>query len=483
MKKTGFHIIFFSTVLFLFFSCSKADDTQATDVLPPIYPDYTNITIPYNIAPLNFILRNKPSQTQVILKGQSGSITFTGSDKIQFSEKRWKKFIHSEQGNTVTVQVRAKISGQWIKYKTFNWSIVTDKIDPYLSYRLSEPAYDISNKIQLCGRHLESFDVKIYADNHLINNAKLDYLTYGYQNPNLTFFSIDGEKGGIILNRDGLLKKIKIENKNILPEYGNFHPSGKYGVFPINKEAVALHTLSENRFETYNTSSSIVVIDFDKEQIISSSFSNSGDHIETYPVFSADGNEIYYCAASLFSLPDSLKYQKYHLCKIYFDSQKGGFTNKIDTLINSSLENKSIALPKPSPNGLYLLYNTLEYETSPPSYQKTKIQLLNLRTMEADSLSVVNQEVPNTYHSWSSNSHWFVFSSKRDDGIYERLYFCYIDNKGKVYKPFILPQRNPYYYDYSLKSFAYPELSSSKLSFNSTDIEHLYWEAKIEEFK
>ena len=47
----------------------QIEDT--TDPIP-MYPDYTDIMIPTNIAPLNFLLRNDADAMQVTLKGKIG---------------------------------------------------------------------------------------------------------------------------------------------------------------------------------------------------------------------------------------------------------------------------------------------------------------------------------------------------------------------------------------------------------------------------
>lgn len=59
---------------------------------------------------------------------------------------------------------------------------------------------------------------------------------------------------------------------------------------------------------------------------------------------------------------------------------------------------------------------------------------------------------------WSTNSRWLVLSSRRDDGLFTRPYFCHIDAKGAVTKAFMLPQRNPRrFYRERFLSFNVPE--------------------------
>ncbi|GHT14171.1 cytochrome c-binding protein [Bacteroidia bacterium] len=485
MKHKIFHIVTCLLGIFLFAACSKQDDIQSSDEWPSIYPDYTNVTIPSNIAPLNFIMREEPEQTEVVLKGAASQLTSMGSHKIQFSEKHWKKFLQTEQGNTVNIQIKAKIHGKWIKYKSFYWNIVEDRIDPYLTYRLIEPGYEVWNKIQLKERNIENFKERIIADNNLTGGTCMNCHITGNQNPLLSFFHIRGENGGTILNRNGQLRKINTRNKDMFASatYGNLHPSGKYGVFSTNIVVPDFHTKAGEKLEVYDTASDLVILDFDNNRIIRSDIVGGTDFLETFPTFSADGNSIFFCVAPNKTLPDSIKNLKYSLCKIGFDVRTGQFGTQIDTLIYMDENGKSVSFPKPSPDGRFLLYSVSDYGTFPIWHRETDLQMLNLKTGEILDLPEVNSNYSDTYHSWSSNSRWFVFASKRDDGLYGKPYFCYVDRKGNAHKPFVLPQRDPYYYDYLLKSFNIPELSTGKLPFNAADIEKVYWKDKIEQFE
>ena len=89
---------------------------------------------------------------------------------------------------------------------------------------------------------------------------------------------------------------------------------------------------------------------------------------------------------------------------------------------------------------------------------------------KTDSLLQVNSDDVESYHSWSSNSRWFVFSSRRDDGLYTRPYICYLDANGVPEKPFLLPQEETDYYDRSLFSFNIPELIRGKIKIDTSDL-------------
>ncbi|MBM3837502.1 MAG: hypothetical protein FJ398_05995 [Verrucomicrobia bacterium] len=69
----------------------------------------------------------------------------------------------------------------------------------------------------------------------------------------------------------------------------------------------------------------------------------------------------------------------------------------------------------------------------------------------------INSDQADSWHSWSSNSRWIVFSSKRRDGLFARPYFSYVDERGTFHKPFLLPQKDPAFYDSFIKTFNLPE--------------------------
>ena len=486
-NKKSIIICFLWMIFPILFSCGNTPvNEQFADELPPVYPDYANVTIPYNIAPLNFILRADVQAISVRLDGSSGTWRFAGRQKIQFPQKQWKKILSAETGNRITVTVKAKINGQWIKYQSFEWTVAKESIDPYLTYRLIEPGYEVWNKIQLCERNVENFSVRVFADNNLKDNACMNCHIAESQNPNLSFFHIRGENGGTILNRNGELRKLNTRTKDMFAAatYGNLHPSGRYGVFSSNIVIPQFHTFSTTKLEVFDTASDLLILDFDKNRIISSTLVKGDEQLETFPTFSADGKCIYFCAAPKISLPNRIQELKYSLCAINFDAEQGTFGNRIDTLLDMSrAESGSVSFPRPSPDGRYLMFCVSDHGTFPIWHRETDLVMLDLKTGETVDIDVVNSSFSDTYHSWSSNSRWFVFASKRDDGWYGKPYFAYMDENGKAHKPFVLPQRDPCFYDYTFKSFNIPELLNGKLPFNISDIEKIYKNKESETFE
>ncbi len=482
MKKIKVEL-FVGILGMIFISCNNPLSVISKHEYPPIYPDYTNVAIPVNIAPLNFLLRDSSERIIVTIQGEKKSITVKGKNKIHIPVKKWKTFLMKEQGNKINVSVEVLFKGKWIKYQSFYWDIKKEYVDPFLSYRLIEPGYEVWNKLQLVERNIESFDERVIADNNLTGGSCMNCHIHSNHNDLVSMFHLRGEKGGTILNRNGKLRKIETKTNGMLSNavYGNFHPFGRYAVFSTNIIIPAFHSYRSKRLEVYDTKSDLVVLDFDNNEVITQPFLSDTNTLETFPVFSADGKWIYYCVANAVPLPGSIENLRYSICRVGFNSEENKIATKVDTLWDASKMNGSVSHLKTSPDGKYLLYTVADYGTFPIWHREADLQLMNLETGQIDNLENVNGFCSDSYHSWSSNSRWFVFASKRDDGIYGKPYFCYIDSTGKTYKPFVLPQRNPTLYDNILKSYNIPELSNKSVPFNASDIEHIYWQEDAEQ--
>jgi hypothetical protein len=103
-------------------------------------------------------------------------------------------------------------------------------------------------------------------------------------------------------------------------------------------------------------------------------------------------------------------------------------------------------------------------------HKEADLYLLNLADGTFKPINTVNSDNTESYHSWSSGSHWFVFSSRRNNGLYTRPYFAWMNENGETTKPFLLPQKDPDFYDASLRSFNVPELVTGKVRSNGRNM-------------
>ena len=452
--------LLFTILCSLFTSCTPTPkDVVELDTLPPIYPDYCNVTIPENIAPLNFLLRADCEAIEV----KAGELVLNASgNEAVFDIDDWKTLMQQSSGKEIEVTITALVNGTWKQYKSFRWQVVGDRVDPYLTYRLIEPDYEIWNHVQIQQRCVENFEVNALGHYEQLENRCMNCHTYANQNPRLSMMYVRGPGGGAILNSNGELQKLNIPGS----VYFGFSPTGRYITYSTQKIIPAFHSLASKRLEVYDAASNVFVADMQEHRVISSPLLSDSLKFETFPTFSPDGKYIYYCAADTVSLPRDIKNLQYSLVRIPFDETTGTIGTQVDTLFSQ----RSVCHPRISPDGRYLLYTVADYGTFPIWHPEADLQMMNLQTGAIDSLSIANSEKSDTYHAWSSNSHWFVFASKRDDGLYGKPYFCYVDKQGKVHKPFCLPQQHPTFYDNNLKSFNAPELGKGKVPFDVNDV-------------
>jgi Tol biopolymer transport system component len=213
--------------------------------------------------------------------------------------------------------------------------------------------------------------------------------------------------------------------------------------------------------------SDVVVYDVERNEILTTPLTFGEKNFETFPSFSADGKSLYFCSARKQVMPDSIESLKYHLCSVSFDENTRTFGNRVDTLFHAEKMDMSVSFPRVSPDGKFLMVTLANHATFPIWHQEADLWILDLQNGNKPiRLDDMNSSSVESYHSWSSNSRWVVFSSRRIDGLYTRPYIAYIAADGKAAKPFILPQKKGDFYQKCMNSFNIPELVSGKVEVN-----------------
>ena len=140
-------------------------------------------------------------------------------------------------------------------------------------------------------------------------------------------------------------------------------------------------------------------------------------------------------------------------------------TGPAEIIFDAASINKSVSFPRISPDGNYIVITLHDYGCFPIWHKEADLYEIDLRTMQASAMGL-NSDFTDSYHSWSSNSRWLAFSSKRIDGLTARFFISYINEDGSSDKPFIMPQKDPEFYGRFIKSFNLPELSTLKVKVN-----------------
>jgi len=453
---------------------ANVETPQQLDRYPNIFPDYREVTIPVNIAPLNFMMRDRCEQIEVyFVQNDRILLKYKGSNKINIPLAAWRKMMSQMSGSSFQVKVFAKQAGKWSVYLPFTVYVAPDSIDPYIAYRMIEPGYEIWDQMGIYQRNLSNFVESPVFINRLVGHVCLNCHSFHDYNPERMMFHSRGVNySGTFLLADGNQKRVntKTEHAASAGSHSVWHPSGNYIAFSSNTTRQVFHALPGQRLEVYDLDSDLVIWDIKNNTMLRDARFTTDNEWETFPAWSPDGKWLYYCCAEKKNLPFELNQLKYGLFRVSFDAATGRFGNRIDTLLNPEQTGKSVSFPRISPDGRYLLYNSSANGTFPIMHIEADLEMLDLADNMPVDMQKVNSDETEGYHAWSSNGRWIVFSSRRIDGLYTRLFFAYFDASGQIHKPFLLPQKNPEEDIRLLKSYNVPELIKGKVELNPYEI-------------
>jgi len=462
-------------------ACSGFDGCRKEENFPEIFPDYVNVTIPVNIAPLNFQLQGARGMVLEV-RGNKRYEYRSCADVMRFREKKWKTMLDAEKGNSLSLVLKARLDGEKVEFPAFFWDVKPEKIDKYLSYRLIEPAYEVWNVIAEEERDMESFRTRLLADNTKMEGTCFNCHISNRASTPTSFFHIRGPKGGTLLNRNGKLSKVNTATPHTsgAAVYGEISPDGRFGIFTTADIRPILHSSGINRFEVFDDSSDLIVVDFENNTVSDSPLVRGKDFQETFPCWSPDGRTIYFCRAESHPQPEETKEMHYNLCSISFDPLTGKLGERIDVLYDARSDGKSVSFPKCSPDGKRILFSVSDYGTFPIWHPETDLRMLDLRSLKIDGMEETNGRYSDSYHCWSSNGKWICWASKRGDRVYGRPYFAYVSEDGKVSGAFVLPQKDPKSYITTLKSYNIPELYQSPEPYDSKYVSGFYSDMECE---
>ena len=112
---------------------SKAD--KEVDSYPDIFPDYTEVTVPTHIAPLNFgLVDKKITDAWALLsaEGESYGVKMKkGTFHIPSSD--WRNLLEKAVGKSIQVAVTVQKGKDVVGYKPFEIYVSADPMDGYIA--------------------------------------------------------------------------------------------------------------------------------------------------------------------------------------------------------------------------------------------------------------------------------------------------------------------------------------------------------------
>lgn len=445
--------------------CHIPSHAEQKDELPVIFPDYQDIAVPVNIAPLNFRIEEDARRYMVVFSLENGEkiVRAKGHGKITIPPRKWRRFLESGIGRDFKVEVWGRNrEGRWIKYRPWTNRITGDRLDPYIAFRQINAGYILWEKMGIYQRNLENYRQTPVLLNDRTDRNCMNCHTFCNRDPEKMLLHMRRPPSGTLLCNNGEIQFLNTATPYTMSAcvYPSWHPDGNLIAFSVNIIHQKFHAAGKFINSVNDAASDIVVYNIGKNMLTTCP-GLSTKSLETLPVWSPDGRYLYYisCSGAEKTTPDTAV--RYDLLRMPYDNA-GGTWGRADTLISSAETGKSVSFPELSPDGRYMIFCMSDYGYFTVYSPTSDLYLMDLATLRYEKLPV-NSETVESYHSWSSNSKWFLFISKRIDGLYSRVFFSHLDSLGKASKPFLLPQRDPDYYDTHVFNFNRPVFISDKV--------------------
>lgn len=445
-------------------ACGSPSPKEQTKEIPTIFPDYCGTTVPVNIAPLNFKIHEAEKITARFCIDQKELYLAEGSNTITIPESKWKELTTRAQGKQIDVQVDVwnNQHKDGIRYQPFAIHVTSDSITPWIAYRLIPPGYVQWKEMGIYQRNLESFDEECIVSNTQNNEGCVNCHTFHNYSPDLMLFHARGKNGCSVLVEKGEPKRLELDKlpPHFKGTYPYWHPNGRFLVLSNCDTHQGFYGHSRNKIEVYDLDADLMIYDRKNQQVITDPRFTEKEYWETFPSFSPDGKSLFICRAKACTMPIDYEKLKYALLRYDFDPNTGKIGATADTIYNPELENGSASFPRVSPDGKRIMYTVSGCGTFPIWHKDADLCMKNLKTGEKEDISILNSPDVESYHSWDRSGHWVIFSSRRIDGRYTRLFLAHYNPEQGFSKPFLLPQKDPEHNTNRLYSYNIPEFIS-----------------------
>ncbi|MEY8685157.1 cytochrome C biosynthesis protein [Bacteroides sp. AN502(2024)] len=464
------------SMLILLSSCARYHTPDSkVETSPRLFPDYTDTTFPQNIAPPNFRIEESGEayQIEIGLSGepQAAIVMQSKEPKAIIPERKWKSLLEKAVGDKIYIRITILREGKWVQYAEVEDSISPQRIDPYLVYRLLYPGYELWNEIGIYQRDLTSYKQTTVLDNRDFGKQCVNCHTFANNSPDRMMVHIRGKQGGTLIYADDKPEKVKPNPSHFKhgATYPAWHPSGRYIAFSANEIQQFFHATGKKPIEVSDLASDLMIYDVQQHRSFTDSLVYGDRYMETFPTWSPDGKTLYFCRARAWQQGVPLDSVRYDLYRIQFDP-KTEQLHTLECVYEASAEKKSVSFPRISPNGKFLMFTLSDYGNFSIWHPESDLHLLELSNGSIRKLAAVNSDDVESFHTWSSNGYWFVFSSKRMDGLWARPFFAAFNPEtGQTTKPFLLPQKDPDFYDTFTYTFNLPELITKPIT-NQRDL-------------
>jgi hypothetical protein len=460
----------------------RANLTGAIDTGRPakMHPDYTGVTVPPNIAPLNFVVDEPGRQYCLRISSPGGrTVQTAGNDRrLIIPPKAWRKLLTASAGQSLSFEVFVRrMDGGWQRFTPFTQNVAPDPIDSHLVYRLLPPTYNNIMDMGIYQRDLTAYDESPVVCNNFIGGC-VNCHTFHKNNPDRMFFQTRTHDYATIIVEGGKIRKVQASGgrEKFSAGIGSWSTDGRSIAFTMDRFYQFFHTAGPEPREALEIDGNIADYRLDGGTMTSAAELMDPRHISTYPCWAPDGRTLYYARAPLLwtdmTVPPVGQYAqvRYELRQIPYDPQTGRWEPSRPLL---AVPGKSLTQPRVSPDGRFLLFCMADCGPFPAFRAESDLYMLDLKTGKHWRLDNANSPLAESWHCWSSNGRWIVLTSRRIDGLLGRPFICHIDADGQAAKPFLVPQKDPTYYDRNFLNYNVPELATGPVKIDRREVDRL----------
>ena len=437
---------------------------------PRLAPDYREVVIPPNLAPLNLAIREPGIEYLLRISGSVGGAfeARQSHPAVRFPLQEWRQLLEANRGGVLrwSIGVRGP-GGEWVSYAPFETPVAEEAIDPYVVYRRLQPLYSTYRHLGIYQRHLESFDERPVLRNQTIGNGCVNCHTFLPGAPDRFALSFRGRSGPATL----LVQSNRISRVDRKLGYLAWHPDGKRLAFADNEITQFFHIAGPVNRDIYDARSDLGILHVEDRKVEKPAVLAAPDRNENWPCWSPDGRHLYYCSGPTLAFEETRRF-RYDLLRIPYDPDRNQW-GQPELLLSGVEHGISAHQPRVSPDGRHVVFTVSESGSFPLFRPDSDLFLFRLDTRQWERLSI-NSDQTETWHCWSANGRWLLYVSRGLDGVFARLLITHVDRSARFSKPLLLPQEDPAYYDTCLDNFNAPELARGPVPVSEEELARAY---------
>lgn len=440
-------------------------DRRPFQSLQIVYPQDGSLFPPNLCAPSVEWEDPRNSLWQVSVKvGEDGeTATFvTTSKSWRFPSKVWERVRRDAVTRDAKVQVKGvklnkagERTGPVQASEIVRLRISRDPADSYIVYRLVAPPFSSSKTPDLFLRDIREDEPRVFL------SARRKYCvnchSFSSKQGNVGKLSLQvrslaavGQKLPVYLGvydidrRTGY--RVQLPFQIQMTTFMDWSPDHERLAFSANQKIVALEPILYETQLAGMSTSDIAICDLTRNEAYLLPGASDPNMLEIYPRWSPDGSRIVFSRSPVGSHPANVHFD------LYVIPVDGGKQSVAQPIEDAADNGRSNYFPRFSPDGKWFSFCQCDGGDLIRSSSDLYLKAGDLKG-PAHRLECNAPYAADSWHSWTSNSRWLVWASKRDGGIYAYLYLTHIDEAGHASPAIRVPMKKKPHASFNVPEF------------------------------